>query len=51
MVVTEATQVRGRRDKAPVTEALVPPVVQDASESSRENPRPDGVSPSKRHMS
>ena len=39
MVGTDATWECSNRDKAPMTEVLVPPKVQDASESSRANLR------------
>lgn len=40
MVVSETTQARTRRDKAPAAEASAPPEVQDASESSQAYPCP-----------
>ena len=39
MVVSEATWARTRKDKAHVVNTSAPPEVQDASESSQENPR------------
>jgi len=45
MVVSEATRARTRRDKAPAIDTSVPPVVQDASKSSRTRPGATGMSP------
>ena len=38
MAASDATRARSQRDKAPMTEVLVSPEVQDASESFRANP-------------
>jgi len=38
MVVSDATWAQARRDKAPITEAPIPPKAMDASESSRADP-------------
>jgi len=48
MVVSEVTRAWTRRDKAPVVDISAPPMVEDASESSRESPRAARASPPKR---
>ena len=48
MVVSEATRARARRDKAPVVDTSAPPIVEDASESSRASPRVARTSPQER---
>jgi len=39
MAVSDTTRAGARRDKAPITEASIPPEAMDASESSRVDPR------------
>ena len=47
-VVSDATRAHSRTDKAPTTEVLIPPEVQDTLESSRENPYSIGQRPFER---
>ena len=48
MAVSDVTHAHSRRDKALSTDALVAAEVQDASESSRANPRSVGQWPPER---
>jgi len=48
MVVSEVMRAQTRRDKAPAMEVPAPPKAEDASESSREDPRSIGQYPAGR---